>query len=167
MTATRSHRTPLQCGSTASQFNPGFWRRHVSRRAVGAAADGWEALSRDLIERFIDVTCFERGLSRSARRGYRADLIALDRWLGAQVPPRSLVGARGADLRAFFRQRVSERWEPRLLDRLLASMHAFYRYASESGCREDNPAKRLPLTFAQSVESSRPPLEQLFIRARR
>jgi len=114
--------------------------------------DSWEGLSRDLIERFIDVTCVERALSRTARRGYRADLVALDLWMH-ETRGRTLVSARGTELRAYFSERMGEGLEPRLLDRLLVSVHHFYQYANESGCRDDNPAKRLPLWFSKSARS--------------
>ncbi|MEJ0040537.1 MAG: site-specific integrase [Gammaproteobacteria bacterium] len=122
------------------------------QRTMRYVADGWEGLSRDLIERFIDIACFERALSRTAQRGYRADLLALDQWMHT-ARERTLATARTAELRSYFRERIDAGLEPRLLDRLLASMHHFYRHMNESGCRADNPAKPLPAWSSGTTRS--------------
>lgn len=161
MTACSYRTSPARLSANPAPAATGSRSGNVRRRVHA------DALSRDLIGRFIDVTSFEHGLSRSARRGCRADLVALDRWLAEQAPRRNLISARSSDLLAYFRKQAREGWEPRLLDRLLASMHAFYQYAHDSGCLDKDPAERLPLTFLQSQEPSSVLFEPLFLRAKR
>lgn len=115
--------------------------------------DEWKGLSRDLIERFIDVQCLERSLSRTACRGYRADLLALDRWM-QQTLGCTLVSATSDDLRTYVSQRIDDGLEQRLLERLLASLGDFYRYAQASGCREDNPARGLRSSFTEATREA-------------
>lgn len=117
--------------------------------ASSPLADNWLGLSADLIDRFVEVTSVQRELSRSARRGYRADLSALDQWMQC-VTGHTLVTARTAELWAYFRERVCADLEPRLLDRLLASMREFYAFAQQGGCRDDDPAARLPAWFERT-----------------
>lgn len=105
--------------------------------------DGWEGLSADVIERFIEVAGCAKNLPRAVRRGYRADLSALDIWIRGSAG-HTLVSASTAELWGFFRRQIAGGVEPRLLDRLLASMRDFYAYLRQSGCRDDDPAARLP-----------------------
>lgn len=121
-------------------------------KTARTAGDSWDGLSRDVIERFIDVTSFSRPLSRRERRGYRADLVALDLWMRSTFR-RTLVSSTSTELRDYFDERVAVGVESRLLQRLLDSLHDFYRHLSESGCRSDNPARRLPTTSASSATS--------------
>lgn len=110
--------------------------------ATGAARDSWSGLSRDLIERFIEVALQERSLSRSARRAYRGDLVAFDKWMQL-ARARTLVGARSTDLRNFLDSRRLAGIESRLLRRMVASLEDFFHYVHSTGCRSDNPAQRL------------------------
>ena len=43
--------------------------------------DPWTGISEDVIRRFFDVLCIERGLPKGQLSAYRADLYAFDRWL--------------------------------------------------------------------------------------
>lgn len=114
----------------------------VAAAPFGRSFDAWIGLSRDLIERFIEVTCLQRSLSRSARRGYRSDLVALDNWM-QRTRGRTLIGARSGELRVYLDERIEAGIEARLLRRLLTSLHRFYKHLHETGCRSDNPAARL------------------------
>lgn len=105
--------------------------------------DCWTGLSTDVIERFVEVTSCIHGPARSALRGYRADLSALDGWLRSTMG-HTLVTASTGELWTYFRRQIELGVEPRLLDRLLASLSDFYTYLRECGCREDDPAARLP-----------------------
>lgn len=131
------------------------WRGAVvgyRSRVDSHPVDPWQGLSKDLIERFIDVKRLEHSLTRTARRGYRADLMGLDRWMQRTLG-RTLVTATSADLRSYVGQRIEGRLERRLLERLLASLAEFYRHIRESGCRDDDPAQRLSSSLAKATRS--------------
>src|SRR5690606_16905260 len=114
----------------------------VVESSPGPSPDGWSGLSRDLIERLIEVACMRQSLPRSARRAYRGDLAALDTWMRQTRGP-TLVSARGTDLRCFLDARIEGGIEVRLLRRLVVSLQHFFQYLHETGCRNDNPARRL------------------------
>ncbi|MEJ0040532.1 MAG: site-specific integrase [Gammaproteobacteria bacterium] len=119
------------------------------RRPPRRTADPWDGLSMDLIDRFLDVICLDRALTRAERRGHLEDLLALDEWMH-RASGQTLVAVRGEELRTYFDKRAAERRRPRLHARLLASLHLFYWYLKESGCRSDNPAECLPLWEANA-----------------
>jgi site-specific recombinase XerD len=100
-------------------------------------------LSRDVIERFMDVTGFTRRPSPAERGGYRMDLYALESWM-QRTTGHTLMGASTAELWAYFRRAIASGVEPRLLDRLLLSMQHFYAYTREAGFRDDDPAASMP-----------------------
>lgn len=104
--------------------------------------DPWTGLSRDIIERFIEVACVQHSLTRSVRRGYRGDLVAFDTWMRACFG-RTLVGARASDVRAFLALRVRAGADARLLERAVASLHQFFQYLQDTGSRINNPARHL------------------------
>jgi site-specific recombinase XerD len=110
--------------------------------AFGTTADAWLGLSRDLIERFIEVSLVRHAWPRSARRGCRGDLVAFDAWMRARRG-RTLVSARGNDLRGFLASRIEAGMEARLAARAVDSLQEFFHYLQESGSRSDNPARRL------------------------
>lgn len=133
-TAVNSVQPALQAaaGATLKVLAPPF----------GAAADAWVGLSRDLIERFIEVACLQHSLPRSARRGHRGDLVAFDAWMRTHRG-RTLVSARGSDLRGFLASRIEAGIEMRLAARVVDSLQHFFKYLQDSGSRSDNPARRL------------------------
>lgn len=118
------------------------WPPRILTPSFGTTPDAWVGLSRDLIERFIEVNCLRHDIPRSTRRGYRGDLVAFDHWMW-QHHRRTLVSARGSDLRGFLATRVETGIEVRLLQRLVTSLQHFFQYLHESGSRSDNPARRL------------------------
>jgi site-specific recombinase XerD len=107
-------------------------------------ADDWTGLSRDVIERFLEVTCQERQVSRERRWAYRVDLCALESWMRGTAG-HTLVTATTAELWTYFRRAIGAGLDPRLLDRLLTSIQHFYAHAREAGFRDDDPASRMPL----------------------
>lgn len=105
--------------------------------------DCWIGLSRDVIERFMDVTGCTRRVSPAERSGYRADLYALEAWM-RHTTGHTVLTASTAELWAYFRKAIAAGLEPKLLDRLMASMQHFYAYAREAGFREDDPTLSMP-----------------------
>jgi site-specific recombinase XerD len=94
---------------------------------VGGAADPWRGISEDVIRRFVDVLCAERGLPKGLLSAYRADLDALDRWL-LETKQRTLVSATDEDVREYIN--VS-----------LSCLRAFYGFLVSAGCRDDDPTE--------------------------
>jgi site-specific recombinase XerD len=93
----------------------------------GGAADPWQGISADVIRRFVDVLCAERGLPKGLLSAYRADLDALDRWL-IETKQRTLVSATDEDVREYIS--VS-----------LSCLRAFYGFLVNAGCRDDDPTE--------------------------
>jgi site-specific recombinase XerD len=89
--------------------------------------DPWTGISEDVIRRFFDVLCIERGLPKGMLSAYRADLFAFDRWL-TEAKRKTLISATKQD--------VSE-----YLTSSTASIEAFYGFLVNSGCRDDDPTK--------------------------
>jgi site-specific recombinase XerD len=119
--------------------------------------DCWRGLSRDVIERFLDVTCLKRRISRERHWAYRVDLYALESWIHGTTG-HTLVSADTAELWSYFRRAIGAGLDPRLLDRLLGSIQDFYAHACAAGFRDDNPAAAMPSWMhrysAAGIESS-------------
>lgn len=126
--------------------------RNERASALREYRDPWNGLSTDVIQRFLDVTSIDRALTRAARRGHLEDLLALDHWL-LRTAAHTLVTARTEELRTYFSGRVAERRRLRLAERLLTSLHLFYAYLKESGCRGDNPVEALPTWYSQTTRA--------------
>jgi integrase/recombinase XerD len=93
-----------------------------------------------LITRFLDAVWMERGLSSNTLAAYRADLVALHRWLCERKL--SLVQAGRAELMDFIAARVEGGARPRSTARQLSSFRRFFRYLMrEGGVREDPTAQ--------------------------
>jgi site-specific recombinase XerD len=92
-----------------------------------ASTDPWVGISEDVIRRFFDVLCVERGMPKGMLSAYRADLYAFDRWL-IEAKQKTLISATKQD--------VSE-----YLTSSTASIKAFYGFLVNSGCRDDDPTK--------------------------
>jgi site-specific recombinase XerD len=107
-------------------------------------ADCWNGLSHDVIERFIDVAGFARKASPAERGAYRVDLYALEAWM-ERTTGHTVMMASTAELWTYVRKAIAADIEPRLLDRLLASIQHFYAYVREGGFREDDPVTCMPL----------------------
>jgi site-specific recombinase XerD len=89
--------------------------------------DPWTGISEDVIRRFFDVLCIERGLPKGQLSAYRADLYAFDRWL-IEAKSKTLISANYQDVREYMSSSV-------------ASIEAFYGFLVNAGCRDDNPTK--------------------------
>jgi len=94
------------------------------------AVDPWTGISEDVIRRFFDVLCIERGVPAGTLPAYRADLYAFDRWL-IEAKRKTLISATKQD--------VSE-----YLTSSTASIKAFYGFLVNSGCRDDDPTEAAP-----------------------
>jgi site-specific recombinase XerD len=105
--------------------------------------DCWIGLSRDVIERFMDVTGCTRKVTPAERCGCRADLYALETWM-QHTTGHTVLTASTAELWAYFRKALAAGPDPKLLDRLMASMQHFYAYAREAGFRDDDPTVCMP-----------------------
>ena len=93
-----------------------------------------------LIARFLDAVWMERGLSSNTLAAYRADLVALHRWLCERKL--SLAQAGRAELMDFIAARVQAGARPRSTARQLSSFRRFFRYlVREGGVREDPTAQ--------------------------
>jgi integrase/recombinase XerD len=105
------------------------------------------------IGRFLDAVWMERGLSSNTLAAYRADLVALSRWLANGKI--TLVRATRADLLAFIAARVAAGARPRSMARQLSSFRRFYRQLMrEGGVREDPTAQIAMPRIGRSLPKS-------------
>lgn len=95
------------------------------------------------IARFLDLVWMERGLSSNTLAAYRADLLALARWLA--VGKIALTHAGRADLLAFISSRVEAGARPRSMARQLSSFRRFYRVMVREGVLREDPTVRIAL----------------------
>ncbi len=90
-----------------------------------------------MIDKFLDAIWMERGLSKNTLGAYRADLMALARFLaddGTEV-----VRATKADLLSFIAWRVEQGAKPRSTARQLSSFRRFFRYLCRESVISDDP----------------------------
>lgn len=90
-----------------------------------------------IIDQFLDAIWAERGLSKNTLGAYRADLMALTRWLAKSDV--AVDAAQKSDLLGFIAWRVDEGAKPRSTARQLSSFRRFYRYLVNENRREDDP----------------------------
>lgn len=118
-------------------------------------------------EEYLEYLSGVRNLSRNTVESYRRDLALLDRWvssngsMAAPCAPDALRLTTG-ELRLFVSDLGAEGYESSSLNRILASVRGFYRYAVHFRLRADNPAsvirnlkvpKKLPeFLFAEEAE---------------
>lgn len=93
------------------------------------------------IDAFLDAIWAEHGLSDHTLAAYRADLMALARWLGPRG--KRVEQADRADLLASLSHRVAAGARPRSTARLLSSLRRFYRNLLRDGRRADDPTARI------------------------
>jgi integrase/recombinase XerD len=96
-----------------------------------------------VVERFLDAIWMERGLSKNTLAAYRADLMALARWLSQQNV--SLVDASRSHLLDFIAWRVESGARPRSTARQLSSFRRFFRYLVREGKRSDDPTAKIQM----------------------
>jgi len=95
------------------------------------------------ISRFLDAVWMERGLSSNTLAAYRADLVALGRWLAKSRIP--LSAATRTDLLAFIAARVSAGAQPRSMARQLSSFRRFYRQLMREGVVHEDPTAQIAM----------------------
>ncbi|ACL73207.1 tyrosine recombinase XerD [Thioalkalivibrio sulfidiphilus HL-EbGr7] len=93
------------------------------------------------IDAFLDAIWAEHGLSDHTLAAYRADLMALARWLGPRG--KRVEQADRGDLLAYLSHRVAGGARPRSTARLLSSLRRFYRHQVRDGRRQDDPTAQI------------------------
>ncbi|MFW2405723.1 MAG: site-specific tyrosine recombinase XerD [Gammaproteobacteria bacterium] len=96
-----------------------------------------------IIDKFLDTIWMERGLSVNTLGAYRADLMALQRWLAKKDI--SLIFATRADLLAFIAWRTQEGAKPRSTARQLSSFRRFYRFLLREGVIGEDPTLKIEM----------------------
>jgi integrase/recombinase XerD len=96
-----------------------------------------------VIDKFLDAIWMERGLSANTLGAYRADLLALQRWLAQR--DRSLIYAARADLLAFIAWRAKEGAKPRSTARQLSSFRRLYRFLLREGVIAEDPTLKIDM----------------------
>ncbi len=105
-------------------------RKQTEEAAVSAASEA-------MIDKFLDAIWMERGLSKNTLGAYRADLMALARYVADDGM--EIVQAGKPDLLAFIAWRVEQGAKPRSTARQLSSFRRFYRYLCREGVIADDP----------------------------
>lgn len=85
----------------------------------------------------------ERGLSSNTLAAYRADLMALSRWLATRNV--NIVKATRADLLGFIAWRVESGARPRSTARQLSSFRRFYRHVMREGTLREDPTAQIAM----------------------
>ena len=96
-----------------------------------------------LIARFLDAVWMERGLSSNTLAAYRADLVALHRWLRER--PTTLVQCGRPELMDFIAARVKGGSRPRSTARQLSSFRRFFRYLVREGIVREDPTAQIAM----------------------
>jgi len=96
-----------------------------------------------IIDRFLDAIWMERGLSVNTLGAYRADIMALKRWLAKRDV--SLIYATRADLLAFIAWRTQEGAKPRSTARQLSSFRRFYRFLLRETVIGEDPTLKIEM----------------------
>ena len=113
--------------------------KQATATAVPAAPESMDPV----ITRFLDAVWMERGLASNTLAAYRADLVALGRWLaGREV---SLTLATRPDLLAFIAARVEGGARPRSTARQLSSFRRFYRFLVRDGAVREDPTAQIAM----------------------
>jgi len=96
-----------------------------------------------LITRFLDAVWMERGLSSNTLAAYRADLVALGRWLAEQHI--ALMHTKRQQLLDFIAARVHAGARPRSTARQLSSFRRFFRYLLREGLIHEDPTAQIAM----------------------
>ena len=98
---------------------------------------------KNIIDVFLDAIWMERGLSKNTLAAYRADLVALSRWLdGRDI---NMVEATRENLVEFIAARVEKGARPRSTARQLSSFRRFYRYLVRENQVQDDPTANIQM----------------------
>jgi len=96
-----------------------------------------------LITRFLDAVWMERGLSSNTLAAYRADLVALARWLAGRHVALPKTGR--AELMEFIAARVHGGARPRSTARQLSSFRRFFRYLIRENLISEDPTAQIAM----------------------
>ena len=95
------------------------------------------------VTRFLDAVWMERGLSSNTLAAYRADLVALSRWLASKNV--RITSTSRADLLGFIAFRVEAGARPRSTARQLSSFRRFFRHQLREGALKDDPTAHIAM----------------------
>jgi integrase/recombinase XerD len=95
------------------------------------------------VTRFLDGAWMERGLSPNTLAAYRADLMALSRWLTARGS--QITRATRADVLGFIAWRVESGARPRSTARQLSSFRRFFRHIVREGTLGEDPTAQIAM----------------------
>jgi len=115
----------------------------LTRQATVTVASATKDPVEPLIARFLDAVWMERGLSSNTLAAYRADLVALARWLHGRQLSLSKTGR--ADLMDFIAARVHGGARPRSTARQLSSFRRFFRYLIREGLIAEDPTAQIAM----------------------
>ncbi|NNF15166.1 MAG: site-specific tyrosine recombinase XerD [Gammaproteobacteria bacterium] len=102
-----------------------------------------EKSAKAVVDEFLDAIWMERGLSKNTLAAYRADLMALSRWLETRAT--RLSAATRDDLVQFIAARVEKGARPRSTARQLSSFRRFFRYQVREGRIDDDPTANIQM----------------------
>ena len=115
----------------------------MTRQATVTVASASKDPVDPLITRFLDAVWMERGLSSNTLAAYRADLVALARWLAARHVALPQTGR--ADLMDFIAARVHGGARPRSTARQLSSFRRFFRYLIREALIAEDPTAQIAM----------------------
>jgi integrase/recombinase XerD len=95
------------------------------------------------VSRFLDAVWTERGLSANTLAAYRADLVALSRWLATNGV--AIKQTSRADLLGFIAWRVEAGARPRSTARQLSSFRRFFRHLLREGVLTEDPTAQIAM----------------------
>lgn len=95
------------------------------------------------VSRFLDAVWMERGLSANTLAAYRADLVALSRWLAGRGI--AMQDTTRADLLGFIAWRVECGARPRSTARQLSSFRRFFRHLLREAVIHDDPTAQIAM----------------------
>ncbi len=114
----------------------------MSKHATAALVKPADTLDPS-VTRFLDAVWMERGLSANTLAAYRADLVALSRWLASKDIP--ITRTTRNDLLAFVAFRVEAGARPRSTARQLSSFRRFFRHLVREGVLREDPTAQIAM----------------------
>jgi integrase/recombinase XerD len=115
----------------------------VTKSAAAAVVRTGTADVDPAVTRFLDGAWMERGLSSNTLAAYRADLMALSRWLATQNT--SITSATRANVLGFIAYRVEMGARPRSTARQLSSFRRFFRHLVREGSLREDPTSQIAM----------------------
>jgi len=115
----------------------------VTKSAAAAVVRTGTADVDPAVTKFLDGAWMERGLSSNTLAAYRADLMALSRWLATQNI--AITKATRADVLGFIAHRVEMGARPRSTARQLSSFRRFFRHLMREGTLREDPTAQIAM----------------------